>query len=58
MSQENVERVLRGYDDWNRRDLDAMIERVDPEIEWTMTGTTRFPDTEGTYHGHDGVREF
>jgi uncharacterized protein len=58
MSEENVERVRRGYDAWNRRDLDAAIAFVDPEIEWTMIGTTRFPGTEGTYHGHDGVREF
>ena len=23
-----------------------------------MVGATRFPGTQGTYHGHDGVREF
>jgi ketosteroid isomerase-like protein len=58
MSQENVERVLLGYGDWNRRDFDAVVEVFDPEIEWTMVGATRFPGTEGTYYGHDGVREF
>ncbi len=58
MSQENVETVRRAYDAWNRRDFDAVIALADPEIEWTMFGTTRFPGTEGTYHGHDGVREF
>jgi uncharacterized protein len=58
MSEEKVERVLGAYDAWNQRDFDAVIEIVDPEIEWTMIGTTRFPGTEGTYHGHDGVREF
>jgi ketosteroid isomerase-like protein len=53
-----VERVLRAYEAWNRRDFDVAIEVADPEIEWTMLGATRFPGTEGTYRGHDGVREF
>ena len=56
--EENVEKVLRSYGAWNRRDFDAAVEVADPEIEWTMIGTTRFPGTEGTYRGHDGVREF
>lgn len=59
MSQdENVATVLRGYDAWNRRDFDAAIEIADPDIEWTMVGATRFPGTQGTYHGYEGVREF
>jgi len=59
MSEENLEQVVRdGYDAWNRRDFDAAVEIADPEIEWTMVGATRFPGTQGTYHGHDGVREF
>jgi uncharacterized protein len=58
MSEENVERVRRAYDAWNRRDFDVVIEVVDPEIEWTMVGGPRFLGTEGTYHGHDGVREY
>jgi ketosteroid isomerase-like protein len=59
MSEENLERLLRNsYDAWNRRDFDAAVEIADPEIEWTMIGATRFPGTQGTYHGHDGVREF
>jgi ketosteroid isomerase-like protein len=58
MSEENVEKVFRAYSAWNRRDFDAAIADADPEVEWTMVGTTRFPGTAGTYHGHDGVREF
>ena len=58
MSQENVEKVSRAYSAWNRRDFDNAIADADPDIEWTMIGATRFPGTEGTYHGHDGVREF
>lgn len=58
MSEENVERALRAYEDWNRGDFDAVVEKLDPDIEWTMIGATRFPGTGGTYHGHEGVREF
>jgi ketosteroid isomerase-like protein len=56
MSQENVERLHRGYDDFNRRDLDAFLALMDPEVELT----TRFMEVEGTpyYRGHDGVREW
>jgi uncharacterized protein len=57
ISEEIDERVRRGYDAWNRRDFEAALALADPEIEWTMIGTTRFM-AEGTYHGHDGVREF
>ena len=53
-----MEKVLRSYAAWNRRDFDAAIEIGDPEVEWTMFGTTRFPGTEATYRGHGGVREF
>ena len=59
MSEENVELVLRGYEAWNRRDLEGTLELMDPAIEW------RFSDEEMTlpggapvYHGHEGVRQF
>jgi uncharacterized protein len=58
MSQENVEKVSRAVDAWNRRDFDGAIADADPDIEWTMVGATRFPGTEGTYRGHGGIREF
>ena len=58
MSREIEEKVSRAYNAWNRRDFDNAIADADPDVEWTMIGATRFPGTEGTYHGHDGVREF
>ena len=56
MSQENVELAYRGYDAFNRRDLDAFLALLDPEVEFT----TRFAQMEGDsqYHGHDGIREW
>jgi hypothetical protein len=35
MSQENVERLYRAYDAFNRRDLDAYLGLIDPEVELT-----------------------
>jgi ketosteroid isomerase-like protein len=56
MSQENVERVHRAYDAFNRRDLDAFVALMDPEVELM----TRFMELEGDpyYRGHAGVREW
>ncbi len=56
MSQENVELFYRGHDALNRRDLDAFLALVHPEVEFT----TRFIEMEGgsAFHGHDGVRQW
>ena len=56
MSEENVERICRAFDAFNRRDLDAFLALIDPEAEFT----TRYMEMEGDpyYRGHDGVREW
>jgi ketosteroid isomerase-like protein len=56
MSKENVERLYRAYDAFNRRDLDAYLALIDPEVELTP----RIMELEGGsyYRGHDGVREW
>jgi ketosteroid isomerase-like protein len=54
MSQ-NVELLYRSYDALNRRDLDAYLALIDPEMELTP----RILEMEGgSYCGHDGVREW
>jgi ketosteroid isomerase-like protein len=55
MSQENVEKVRAGYEAFSRRDLDAALTHLDPEIEWHQSSA--FPDAR-TFHGHEGVRQF
>jgi ketosteroid isomerase-like protein len=52
MSHENVDCAYRAYEAFNRRDLDALLELVDPEVDFS----TRFVERRDTYHGHDGVR--
>jgi ketosteroid isomerase-like protein len=47
---------LRGaYAAFNRGDMDAAVEALDPHIEWTEPA--EFPGG-GTYHGRDGVKRY
>ena len=54
MSEENVDAYKRAVEASNRRDLEAMLEEFDPEVEW-------YPQVVGlgseVYRGHEGVRE-
>jgi ketosteroid isomerase-like protein len=57
MSQQNVEAFKRFADGNNRRDVEAMLEELDADVEWhsAILGSLR---GEATVHrGHDGVRE-
>lgn len=48
--------TLRGaYSAFNRGDIDATVEGLDPQIEWTEPA--EFPGG-GTYHGRDGVKRY
>ena len=37
MSRENVELVARAWDLWERREFDAWLETIDPQIEWDIS---------------------
>jgi uncharacterized protein len=50
---ENIELLKRGYEAFNRGDLDAAFELLDPEIEWVNDERVPFA---GTYRGHDELR--
>jgi ketosteroid isomerase-like protein len=56
MSQEDVEAFRRAVDSANRRDTDAVLAELDPNVEWhavlPMVGG------DAVYRGHEGVREF
>jgi uncharacterized protein len=52
----NVDLIRRYYAASNRRDIEAALEMVDPEIEFRLAGV--FPDLATTYRGHEGILEF
>jgi ketosteroid isomerase-like protein len=55
MSDENVEAARQLIHDFNRRDLAAMTERFDPEIEWTPVGPAAVE--RAVYRGRDQVSD-
>src|SRR5215208_8349144 len=56
MSQENVEVIRAGYAAWAKRDLNAWLETLHPEVEFQTSGL--FPDLAPIYRGHRGMRSF
>ncbi len=56
MSRENVEVVQRGFDAFNRGDLQEMLNHFAPEFELHPSG--RWMDTQGVYRGREGWIEF
>jgi ketosteroid isomerase-like protein len=57
MSQENVEDFKRGLDAFNRRDVEALLEELDPEVEWHPALPVLVGGEATVYRGHEGVRE-
>jgi ketosteroid isomerase-like protein len=53
MSQENVELVRGGYDDFNSGNIEGVIGRFHPEIEWIEPGGGSAPA--GTFNGPESV---
>ena len=57
MSQENVEVVARFADANNRRDVQAMLEEVDADVEWHSAILASLRGEAAVYRGHEGIRE-
>jgi ketosteroid isomerase-like protein len=57
MTTENVEVVKRGVDAYNRGDVEALLEVLDPEVEWHPGVLIAFEGRARVYRGHEGVRE-
>jgi ketosteroid isomerase-like protein len=55
LGDERISVVLRGYEAFNRDDVDGALDQLHAEITW-HTYLVPGPGG-GTYHGHDGVRE-
>jgi ketosteroid isomerase-like protein len=57
MSQENVDVLRRGMDCFERRDVEAAIELLDPDVEWRPAFTALLGGEATVFRGHDGARE-
>ena len=57
MSEENIDAMRRGAEAFNRRDLDAMLEEVDSEIEWAAALPVILGGETTVSRGHEAVRE-
>ena len=53
MSRANIDLIRHGYQAWNNRDVDGVLELLDADIEWR--GYTHVPES-GTLHGRDEVK--
>ena len=53
MSQENVDLVRGGYDDFNSGNIDGVIARLHSEVEWIEPGGGKAPS--GTFRGPESV---
>jgi uncharacterized protein len=53
MSEENVEVVRAGYDDFNSGNIDGVLARYDADIEWVEPGGGNAPS--GSFRGADSV---
>jgi ketosteroid isomerase-like protein len=53
MSRENVEIVRAAYDAWNRGDLQSVLDRLHPELEWEENPDV-YPGLDRSYRGHAG----
>ena len=56
MSQENVELVRRGYEAFNRGDIDGVVGLIAPDFEYVASGLV--PGVGGVYRGAEGLRRF
>ena len=53
MSEQNVDTVRGGYDAFNSGNPGGVLERLDPEVDWTEPGGGNSPS--GTFHGPQSV---
>ena len=56
MSEENVEKVRRGFAEYNRGDVEGALEEWAPDAVWDWSNGHGFDA--GVYRGHDEIRAF
>jgi ketosteroid isomerase-like protein len=57
MSPEDLEAFKRGAEAFNRRDVEGVLEVLDPDVEWHDVFTVMLGGEATIVRGHEGVRE-
>lgn len=57
MSQEHIDAFQRALYQLERRDVEAILDELDPEVEWHPAFTALLGGEESVYRGHEGARE-
>jgi ketosteroid isomerase-like protein len=57
VSQENVETFKRAIDAYNRRDVEGLLETLDPEVEWYSALMVPMGGKATVFRGYEGIRE-
>ena len=57
MSEENAELLRRAVEAYNRRDIEALVAELDPEVEWHPALPGLIVGAAAIYRGHDGIAE-
>jgi ketosteroid isomerase-like protein len=58
VSREDVDTVRRMFEAFARRDLDATLAQLDPDVTLTVPATAGLAGRTGPYRGHEGVRQY
>ena len=58
MSRANVETFKRGSEAASRRDIEALLAGIDPEVEWHGALAVLLGGEGRAYRGHEGVRDW
>ena len=56
MTQEDLEAFRRGAEAYNRREVQALLEALDPDVEWHDVLQVMLGGQAATARGHEGVR--
>jgi ketosteroid isomerase-like protein len=56
--ERNTQVVRKAFDAFTRRDVDAAVESMDPEVELHLPETAALAGEPSPYRGHDGVRRY
>jgi ketosteroid isomerase-like protein len=57
MSRENVETFKRAVEAYNRRDIEGVLDSLDPDVEWQPALEVLLGGEATVYRGHEAIRE-